>query len=486
MVKGNICEKCQKNEATIPYDIQGWRKWMVCDECCKELQLCAKCKKNKATHLIEENKEKKQVCADCANSEPDNSDNEIKEFEQKWEKCLITSHAPQGNQAIEKIVTVAWCQENKKILEPYLQKLDIVKKSFPKGGMCWQYFFDKSTQDENYLKEVVNKTIEEAFGKRMREINDKEKSGIDYMWVFGHHLIDFSIKDQKLALQSYLRALDIKEKQLTGKWKPQEPSKEIPNKDKNKPNIPDKKEPSEDKPKPDEICERCKASCKKLISDDKVKGERTYKITFKRITHYYTDFRKEVHHFGTDCPCAEEFKKEHQQSCSKCNKTEWPDLNKGWVLDYEIHKAFCSPLCHVTYRQMKWEEAQRLTQVELFSPELKISANEGQKIDWEQKGLKELVLFWRTYAKELEQKLNSQSLTPQEIQQANYLRNLQQNTLRRAEDNYRSRYGELTEDDPNKGKGLSGGMIALIVIGIAIVVGGIIVLLTRNKNKKIK
>jgi hypothetical protein len=47
--------------------------------------------------------------------------------------------------------------------------------------MCWQYFFDKSAQDKNYLTEVVNKTLEEAFGKKMREINDKEKSGIDYM-----------------------------------------------------------------------------------------------------------------------------------------------------------------------------------------------------------------------------------------------------------------------------------------------------------------
>jgi len=83
----------------------------------------------------------------------------------------------------------------------------------------------------------------------------------------------------------------------------------------------------------------------------------------------------------------------------------------------------------------------------------------------------------------MEKSLNNQNLTPEQRQLNDYLRNLQKNTLLNAENNYRSRYGDLTEDNPNKGKGMSGGMIALIVIGIAIVIGGIIFLLTRNKNK---
>jgi hypothetical protein len=97
-------------------------------------------------------------------------------------------------------------------------------------------------------------------------------------------------------------------------------------------------------------------------------------------------------------------------------------------------------------------------------------------------------LFWREYARSLEERLNSQNLTPEERQQSDYLRNLQQNTLRNAESNYRSRYGSLSEDgSDNKNKGgLGRGMIALIVIGILATVGGFIFLLTRNKNKKIK
>jgi hypothetical protein len=63
---------------------------------------------------------------------------------------------------------------------------------------------------------------------------------------------------------------------------------------------------------------------------------------------------------------------------------------------------------------------------------------------------------------------------------------LQQNTLRRAENSYRSRYGDLTEDSPNGNKGMSGGTIALIIFGIVAVVGGIIFLFTRSKSKKRK
>jgi hypothetical protein len=52
--------------------------------------------------------------------------------------------------------------------------------------------------------------------------------------------------------------------------------------------------------------------------------------------------------------------------------------------------------------------------------------------------------------RELEARLNNPSnLTPEERQQSNYLRNLQQNTLNSAENSYSSKYGKLTEDSPN-------------------------------------
>ena len=246
---------------------------------------------------------------------------------------------------------------------------------------------------------------------------------------------------------------------------------------------PNNKEPSK-QPKPDELCESCGASC--IVHQTKT----SYTIKRKRYIRHKTDFTRESSQwFGLNCGCIEKFKQENQQTCPHCKKHEFPDMGKGWLLDYEIHKAFCSPLCHVTYRELKWEEAQRLTRVEMMPPELEVSANPEQNTDWEKEGLKREVLFWREYAKELEQRLNNQtSLTPEERQQTDYLRNLQQNTLRNAESAYQSRYGSLTEDNPNgdKGKGMSGGVIALLIIGEVVLVGGIIFLLTRNKNKKIK
>jgi len=66
MVKGSICEKCQKQQATITYDVKGWRKWTVCDECKKELSTCSKCKKNPAKFLQDDGKGGKfLVCEDC-------------------------------------------------------------------------------------------------------------------------------------------------------------------------------------------------------------------------------------------------------------------------------------------------------------------------------------------------------------------------------------------------------------------------------------
>jgi hypothetical protein len=340
------CERCQKQQFAITFNVGGWKKWEVCQACYEELQHCSKCKKNKATHLIEENKEKKQVCEDCAGD------------------------------------------KNKPI--------DIPK---PNPG-----------------------------------------------------------KDEP----------DIPDK------------KEPPKDDKDKP-IDKGKEPSKDdkKPNPNELCERCGASC--IVHKTKT----SYTIKRRRYVKHRTDFTRESSQwFGLNCGCIEKYKQENQQTCSQCKTREFPDMSKGWLLDYEIKKAFCKPECHVAYRELKWEEAQRLTQIEMFPPEPEVETNPGQKIDWEKEGLKKEVLFWRTYAKELERKLNNQNLTPQERLQSSYLRNLQQNTLRNAENAYQSRYGTLTEDGSDNGKGLSAGIIFLIIIGIAVLVGGLIFLLTRNKKSK--
>ena len=89
----------------------------------------------------------------------------------------------------------------------------------------------------------------------------------------------------------------------------------------------------------------------------------------------------------------------------------------------------------------------------------------------------------------MEQRLRNQNnLTPQERQQSNYLRRLQQNTLQNAENSYKDKYGSLVEDKPKsssgKNKGMSGGVIALlIIVGIAMV-GVIVYFLIRKSSKK--
>ncbi|MEG7978636.1 MAG: transmembrane domain-containing protein [Mollicutes bacterium UO1] len=91
----------------------------------------------------------------------------------------------------------------------------------------------------------------------------------------------------------------------------------------------------------------------------------------------------------------------------------------------------------------------------------------------------------RELVRELEQRLNTnQPMTNEERQQTNYLQRLQQNTLQSAERNYTDRYGSLTEDNPNKGKGMSGGVIALLVVGGVVIIGLVSFLLLRNRKKK--
>ena len=122
----------------------------------------------------------------------------------------------------------------------------------------------------------------------------------------------------------------------------------------------------------------------------------------------------------------------------------------------------------------------------MFPPELDVEVNPQQNTDWEREGLRNEVLFLREMVRELEQRLSNQSnLTPEQRQQSNYLRNLQQNTLRNAESAYQSRYGNLSEDGSDKNKGgISGGVIALLIIGGIVLVGGMIFLLTRKSKKK--
>ncbi|MEG7979334.1 MAG: hypothetical protein NY202_05635 [Mollicutes bacterium UO1] len=92
--------------------------------------------------------------------------------------------------------------------------------------------------------------------------------------------------------------------------------------DKPKPDEPTDKEPR--KPNPSECCEKCGVSC--IIHQDKT----SYTIKRKRYIKHKTDFtREESCWFGTNCPCAREFREANQQTCPQCKKREFPHMKRG-------------------------------------------------------------------------------------------------------------------------------------------------------------
>ena len=503
MVKGNICEKCQKRQATTDLDIQGWKKWIVCAECCKELQTCSKCKKNSATNLITEGKEKKQVCAECAKTEEEqnlkkcddckikvatshgastewgkfslcescykkrnNKDKpvgDVKDFDEKWSKWTFSY---ENKKPINKLDSLEKIQQAKNELEPYLKTPDIINNSTSISRPDIQFFSPIPIKTNEDVNQVVNELTEMGIIKRKDDF--MVLPDMEVVTVFFEKENN---KEKVERVKDFIKILDWKAQKFD---KPTDKGKEPPKDDKNKST--DKNH----KPNPNELCEQCGASC--VVHKTKT----SYTIKRKRYIKHKTDFTRESSvWFGTNCDCARQFREANQQTCPQCKKREFPHMKRGWLLDYEIHKAFCSPLCHVTYRELQWEQAQRLTGIEMMPPELDVETNPGQNTDWEKEGLRREVLFWREYARELEQRLNNQSnLTPEERQQSNYLRNLQQNTLRNAENAYRERYGSLSEDGSDKGKGMSGGVIAVLIGGGIILIVGIIFLLTRKKNKR--
>ncbi|WP_147409574.1 hypothetical protein [endosymbiont GvMRE of Glomus versiforme] len=244
------------------------------------------------------------------------------------------------------------------------------------------------------------------------------------------------------------------------------------------------------------------------------------------ITHYYTNFTKRVWHFGLHCPCAEQFKRENQQSCGQCQKQEWPDMAKGWLLDYELKLAFCSPTCHINYRQAQWEQenlnnwqnqtrpnySQWARQAQFFPPQLNItlsdsnqtqnsSTNSINQID--QEATKQEILYYKKSLQELKRQLeNSQQKStsqqkPNEIkhqqEQIDYLLTLHQNTQQQVENDYQAKYGktalnsllaslekEQINQQPKKN-------YWPLVIGVGLVGGGLIIglviwLVFRKKN----
>lgn len=216
----------------------------------------------------------------------------------------------------------------------------------------------------------------------------------------------------------------------------------------------------------DEICEGCGASCR--INERREGNKLKYTIRRRRWIKYKTDFTQEASYwFGCNCLCEEKFKRENQQTCPQCRKREFPDMKKGWLLDYELKMAFCSPDCHVAYRNLSWEEVANSNQIEFFPPELEVEASSPSSIpeetgsgkdesrpepfDWEKEGQKREILYWRETVKELKRQLeNSQQKSPSQLKpneiphqqrQISYLLKLHQNTQQKVEKAFESKYG---------------------------------------------
>jgi len=191
----------------------------------------------------------------------DKTDEEILEFEEKWGKYMAYANDRKyldnnlfiNKKDSDKNALLNWCQQVRSELEPYLQKSEIVEKSW--GGkakdrgqreMYIHYLFSQSARKENYRKEVVEPTIAEILGveKLNQEINTvtigNEPGGGDgftggrlkldnedevgYCWIDDKgdcRRIRFVFANVKSALPAFCRALKIKEKELGGDNSPE-------------------------------------------------------------------------------------------------------------------------------------------------------------------------------------------------------------------------------------------------------------------------
>ncbi|RHZ35599.1 hypothetical protein [endosymbiont GvMRE of Glomus versiforme] len=172
------------------------------------------------------------------------TDEEILNFEKKWRDFNYENSVRINFK--ETNLTLDFIKKSRQELEPYLNKLNVVEKSFGgkvkkgygKSLMNFCYLFTKSALDENYRKEVVVPTVAKILGGNSnQEINTTNVGGspgvpgetkgtwqvdnqlnINYFWNDGPERIcrriSFLFCDQKFALESLCWALTNKEKEL--------------------------------------------------------------------------------------------------------------------------------------------------------------------------------------------------------------------------------------------------------------------------------
>ena len=196
-------------------------------------------------------------------------------------------------------------------------------------------------------------------------------------------------------------------------------------------------------------------------------------------------------------------------------------MKKGWLLDYEIKKVFCSPSCHLKYRQIRWERQsqtrsssqsnprQWTKQAQFFAPRINVKINinnnrtdpdfvrdiEKLRDAREKEALKQEILYYRQSLEELKRKLKyieaqkkSQYSKPSENsnqQQDDYLLALHQNTQDQAERAFESKYGKRELDSLlGIAQEKRRNYLPWIIGGIVILGPGILIGFWMNKKKK--
>lgn len=264
MVYPRKCYDCKK-ELTNKY-------WLITGiplnrEKASRANYCATCcDKKKNLPVVKEVYLKKGLTEIIEKEVGDKTEDQISEFEDKWEKHC--------NLGIKKNLTdnktlLNSIQKARQEIEPYLQKPAIVEQAYEKkyGGssllaMHFLFLFSKSAGDKEYKQKIVQPKIEEILGVKLDEeistnvngripgfspgradgsLKSNNKIVGQFWWVYDDEddfrclMLTFAGIDNKLALKAFCRALQIKEKELKDEQIPEIPpnSPSPPQKDKN-------------------------------------------------------------------------------------------------------------------------------------------------------------------------------------------------------------------------------------------------------------
>ncbi|RHZ37455.1 hypothetical protein GvMRE_I1g370 [endosymbiont GvMRE of Glomus versiforme] len=269
---------------------------------------------------------------------------------------------------------------------------------------------------------------------------------------------------------------------------------------------PDNQRPGQEQPRQEKTssqehneytCKRCGTSCW---------NSKIGKYTIKRIWYSDLNFHEEIHYFSENCSCAEEFKRSRQQTCRQCQKREWPDMRKGWALDYGLRTIFCSSICHYKHHKALWEAEQHkkgksaaedipnttikawTKDTKLYPMELALTSEGKKDFDWTKEASKKEVLTLKEFSKSLKKEVAKSTADPklskEEKEMASYFLELAENSEKKATETYESKYGKLDTSQEQEPKKNYWPLIVGSGIILAGIIGLIVWLITRKKNEQ--